>query len=234
MRVLFTCVGYTGHFHPLVPFARALVEAGHTVSFATWPQLQSMVVASGFDWFQAGVNMEQDTAINAKILSMPEFQVLPPQAGKMLFGEHKFVRLLPQVKLPDLAALCTAWSPDLLVSESCEYAGHIAAEQYGIPHATVKIDSIFTYNNRYSLAPAVADLRATAGLPPDPEDQMLYRYLYLVTEPLSLIPAGVTLPPTAFHLRHSTFDQSGAETLPEWIAHLADRPVVYATLAFWR
>ena len=34
MRVLFTTLPYSGHVHPLVPFARALADAGHDVAFA--------------------------------------------------------------------------------------------------------------------------------------------------------------------------------------------------------
>ena len=35
MRVLFTSTPQYGHFHPLVPFARAMAEAEHEISFAT-------------------------------------------------------------------------------------------------------------------------------------------------------------------------------------------------------
>ena len=35
MRALFTCVPLYGHFLPLTPVARAMVDAGHDVVFAT-------------------------------------------------------------------------------------------------------------------------------------------------------------------------------------------------------
>ena len=34
MRVLFSTMAASGHFHPLVPLARALQDAGHGVAFA--------------------------------------------------------------------------------------------------------------------------------------------------------------------------------------------------------
>jgi hypothetical protein len=37
MNVLFTCVVGCGHFHPMVPLALALRDAGHTVVVATDP-----------------------------------------------------------------------------------------------------------------------------------------------------------------------------------------------------
>jgi UDP:flavonoid glycosyltransferase YjiC (YdhE family) len=34
MRILFTTTAGLGHFHPLVPLARAAANAGHEVAFA--------------------------------------------------------------------------------------------------------------------------------------------------------------------------------------------------------
>ena len=34
MRILFTTARFSGHFHPLVPIARAAVSAGYDVAFA--------------------------------------------------------------------------------------------------------------------------------------------------------------------------------------------------------
>jgi UDP:flavonoid glycosyltransferase YjiC (YdhE family) len=43
VRVLFTCVAATGHFHPLVPVARALADAGHEVAFAPHAAIAPLV-----------------------------------------------------------------------------------------------------------------------------------------------------------------------------------------------
>ena len=48
MRVLFTCVASYGHFHPLVPFARALAGAGHEVAVATRAAFAPAVAHAGF------------------------------------------------------------------------------------------------------------------------------------------------------------------------------------------
>ena len=47
MRVLFTCMAYTGHIHPIAPFARALEGAGHEVAVATHEALAPQVAAAG-------------------------------------------------------------------------------------------------------------------------------------------------------------------------------------------
>ncbi len=48
MRALFTTTAGSGHFHPLVPVARVLVEAGHEVAVAAPGSFGPTVEASGF------------------------------------------------------------------------------------------------------------------------------------------------------------------------------------------
>ena len=56
MRALFTSQPATGGFRPLVPFARALVDAGHDVAFACAPSFGPDVEAAGFEAFPAGID----------------------------------------------------------------------------------------------------------------------------------------------------------------------------------
>ena len=55
MRILFTCTAGLGHFHPLVPIARAGMQAGHDVAFATPASFVPTVERSGFRAFPAGM-----------------------------------------------------------------------------------------------------------------------------------------------------------------------------------
>ena len=48
MRILFTFVGGSGHYEPLVPIARAALAAGHTVAFACRPSMVGVVLGDGF------------------------------------------------------------------------------------------------------------------------------------------------------------------------------------------
>jgi UDP:flavonoid glycosyltransferase YjiC (YdhE family) len=54
MRFLFTTLAGLGHFHPLVPAARALEAEGHVVAFATAPSFHRTVEGSGFRVVPAG------------------------------------------------------------------------------------------------------------------------------------------------------------------------------------
>jgi UDP:flavonoid glycosyltransferase YjiC (YdhE family) len=60
MRVLFTTLPFSGHFHPLVPVARAVREAGHDVAFACPASFATKVEAAGFRAFQAGFDDRGD------------------------------------------------------------------------------------------------------------------------------------------------------------------------------
>ncbi len=56
MRALCTCVPGYGHFHPMVPVARALQAAGHDVAFATTPVACATLGDFGFQCFPVGID----------------------------------------------------------------------------------------------------------------------------------------------------------------------------------
>ena len=56
MRVLFTTMLTSGHWHPLVPFAEDLRRAGHEVAFAATPAGCAAVAARGFRGLPVGAD----------------------------------------------------------------------------------------------------------------------------------------------------------------------------------
>ena len=54
MRVLVTSTPTYGHFHPIVPLARALVAAGHDVRVAAPASFRSAIDAAGLSFVAAG------------------------------------------------------------------------------------------------------------------------------------------------------------------------------------
>ncbi len=221
MRVLIT----TLHFHPLVPIAMALERAGHEVAFACSEDNRPALDATGFRLFPAGSSMaELMPELMPKVMALPE-----GERGRFVMAST-FGGILPERIVPDLISICRDWKPDLLVRDSVEFGGCIAAEYLDLPHASVEVGVFFP-------TPLVADmaglslqrLRSGLGLPPDPSLAMLYRYLHLAFVPPSYQDPAVPRPPTAHALRHVVFDRSGDEVLPAWAGSLS-RPVVYATL----
>lgn len=65
MRVLFTSTPGYGHFHPLVPIARALAAVGHAVAFACPTSFVATIEAAGFRAFPAGFDHGQPAGQSA-------------------------------------------------------------------------------------------------------------------------------------------------------------------------
>jgi len=229
MRVLFTTFAGTGHLHPLVPLARALAAAGHSVAFAAAPAFCPDVEATGFPCFPAG--LDEPAAGWGSLVSA--LRDVPPVGDTYtaLFRTHVFGDILPRHMVPDLLTLGRTWRPDLIVRDPGEYGGCVAAECLGIPHATGR-EGPFRSPTAYRelFGESLDALRRTHGLPPDPEMTMLYRYLGFAWVPPRFLDPAAYVYPVMHFLRPTPFDRSGAEALPAWVAGLPARPTVYATL----
>src|SRR5687768_805264 len=116
MRVLFTCNPGSGMFHPLVPFARALADAGHEVAVASHAASASAVAHSGFRHVPAGFQGNvYEVFPQLRSMTVPDFLVF---IQREVFGEFR-----PRHMIPDLLALAATWRPDLIVREEREYGG---------------------------------------------------------------------------------------------------------------
>jgi MGT family glycosyltransferase len=227
MRILFTTLPATGHFHPLVPIARAAEVAGHEVAFAAPASFLPAVEKSGFRCFHAGYD-RQGIPIDDLF---PQTRVLRGEAmSRYVLNEIRVATEARQM-VPDLLAIVRDWPPDLIVRESAEYGGCVVAEAIGIPHASVRSSvSTSAYSRRGWIAEALDELRAEHDLPPDPQATMAFRYLHLACEPPGLWPPDEQFAPTNHLLRPVIHDHTGEEGLPEWVAGLAGKPIVCATL----
>ncbi len=228
MRFLFTTLSASGHFHPLVPIARAAMDAGHTVAFACDPSFIPVVEGEGFAAFPAGLD-QRGRRIDQLFPGMRG--AAPEYTGVYWIVPNVFVGVLAAAMAPDLLDLCRSWSPDLVVRAAAEYAGCVAAEVVGIPHASVRTGSEpSSYALRQFVAAPLAKLRELNGLPPDPDTEMPFRYLHLACEPPGFVRHGDAVAPTGHVLRPVSFE-SGGGGLPAWADDLPNgRPTVYATL----
>ncbi len=229
MRALFTTTAGSGHFHPLVPVARALVEAGHEVAVAAPSSFGPTVEASGFRAFPAG--RDDAKGVDPELAGlMGRLMELDHEAGNAFFISHIFGGYNARRMVPDLIPLCRDWKPDVIVRELAEFGGAIAAEALNISHAVVQIGHFFDFSPyRNELSAQLDPVRHSVGLPADPDLAMLYRYLLLSLVPPSYQEPAAHRPPTMHHLRTIVFDRSGSETAPPWLGQDLPRPVVYAT-----
>jgi MGT family glycosyltransferase len=229
VRLLFTCVGSTGHFHPLVPIAREAVARGHEVVFATGAAFCPFVEAAGFRAVAAGF----DYAGAPLDEWFPQLRILGGEAYRQFVATAVRVQAQARRMVPDLLSLAAnqGYRPDVVVRDAAEYGGCVAAEVWDVPHASVRTAySPSSFGRRQLVGPGLAELRREHKLPPDPDVEMPFRYLHLACEPPGFWPADDPSAPTSHLLQPAIFDRLAGEELPPWIAELPKRPTVCATL----
>lgn len=162
MRVLFTSVVGFGHVNPMVPLARAFVAAGHEVRFAMDPGFCATVEALGFRCFPAGLDHREALArIRAET---PGWASIAPAdlPGYLTPGMFGRVRVPPM--LADLGPILERWQPGLLIHDSAEMAGSIAAEVAGIAHVEHSFGLLRPLAIRQAATDVVAPLSVAAGV----------------------------------------------------------------------
>ena len=193
MRVLFTFAGGLGHFQPLIPLASAVAAAGHTVAFAAGPGRRAAIEAAGFTAFVVG-DMGGSVRERQPLL-------VPDRDREDRDLREGFVRLGGGKRLPLYLALFDRWRPDVVVCEEADFGSVLAAEKRGLPYANVQVIASGSFVRPAVVGPALAELRAEHGLPPDPDLVMLHRYLMLSPFPPSFRDPAFPLPDTAFPIQ---------------------------------
>lgn len=227
MRVLFTFVGGRGHFEPLVPFARAVVDAGHSVAFGCGKSLVAMVEAAGLAAFPIG-NATSDAATRLPLLPVDRER----EARDL---RERFVDRTARYRAPRALTLLGSWKPDVVVCDETDFGVMIAAERAGIPHASVLVIAAGGFVTREAVGEALGSLRAEHGLPADPGLAMLSRHLVLSPFPPSYRDPADPLPATAHSFRPAqqqapAQQQSPASDAARWTSARPGAPCVYFTL----
>jgi UDP:flavonoid glycosyltransferase YjiC (YdhE family) len=221
MRMLFTTVAALGNFNPLIPLARAFQSQGHEVAFATAARFGPIIEGAGFEALPAGL----DILYNEYLLQFP-----PGPIGPTRFAEI-FVDGLARPMLTDLLKIMPAWRPDLIVHEVVEFGGLTAGEILKIPHVVHNL-ILFGYSPDlldFLVGREYAAFRERHGLPPDPEYDEYFRYLYLQHVPESIAPLPASIAARSQLIRPE-FPEAQAGALPAWMQRLPELPTVYVTL----
>ena len=134
MRILFTTTLGAGHLTPLLPYARRLSARGHDVRFASRPELRDRLASEGYAHFAVdGPDEDEMEAIRARR------QHLPATEASALNIREFFAGALARAARPAMEEVLGTWRPAVLVRESMEYAGLIAASTKNTPHARVLV-----------------------------------------------------------------------------------------------
>ncbi|WP_256796071.1 glycosyltransferase [Terrabacter sp. Ter38] len=134
MRMLFATTAGTGHFGPMVPVARACVEAGHEVRVAAPESFANHVEHAGLEHVPFDdVAQEVMGAVFARLPSMS------PEEANATVVRDVFGRLDAQAARPRVQELVDAWAPDVVLREPCEFGSLAAAVRSGVPHVEMAI-----------------------------------------------------------------------------------------------
>ncbi|MDX6241196.1 MAG: hypothetical protein QOG10_6020 [Kribbellaceae bacterium] len=211
MRILFTFIGGSGHFNPLIPVARAAEAAGHTVAVAGSGKLVPAITAAGFTAFATS---EPPTAAIEPRAAAPAPSPLlrpDPEQEDRDFREN-FARRGARRHAAAILELAREWKPDVLVRDEVDFGAAIAAESLAVPCATVLVLAAGLLLRKGVVAEPLHELRSEYGLPPDPELSMLDRNLVLSPFPPSFRSPGSPLPDNAFSFRQEAASPAGTRS----------------------
>jgi UDP:flavonoid glycosyltransferase YjiC (YdhE family) len=222
-RMLFTFAGGTGHFLPLVPFARAAERAGHLVAFGAQPGMMATVAEAGFSAYDTGGRTLLVTVERTPLLEYD----LTRERRAIRDG---FAGRTARERATKVRQLCESWQPDIVVCDEMDFGALLAAEALGIPYATVISIGSGAFFWPQLVGEPINALRKEHGLPPDPDLSMLHRYLTVSPFPPSFRDPSNPLPPNAHSIRTVAADRAVGDEEVSWLAGRAVRPLVYFTL----
>jgi UDP:flavonoid glycosyltransferase YjiC (YdhE family) len=223
MRILYTFAGGSGHFEPLAPIARASVAAGHSVAFASQSAMIAAIERAGFTAFDTGGATLSSTSKRLPLLKVD----LEREDHDLREG---FARRTASKRAGTILALCTDWQPDLVVCDEIDFGAMIAAERCGLPYASVLVIAAGSFVRKQVVDQPLHELRAAHRLPPDPDLEMLSRYLVLSPAPPSYRDPAFPLPSTGHRIRPHGIDPARSDELSSWGEQLPGAPNVYFTL----
>lgn len=224
MRLLVTCQPAPGHFHAIAPLAIAARAAGHDVIVVTGRGLAPWVRRAGLDVVPAGPDWLAGSP-NADAFDDPRRRL-------------RLMSVATAALIPDIMATLRSWSADVLLHESLEWAGPLAADAVGVPYAALgQLPRLPRAVQAETLAGPWNAARERLGLPPDPDLRRLCPYLYLDAylpsmQPLTADPLlwfGSRADDDLAHPVMPPLYQVPAE-VPAWLHEPKRRPLVYLTM----
>ncbi|HEY2062695.1 MAG TPA: nucleotide disphospho-sugar-binding domain-containing protein, partial [Amycolatopsis sp.] len=151
MRVLFVAAPFASHLYVQVPIAWALRTAGHEVRVAGSPGLQGAIAGTGLTPVPIGeeVDLRSQLSLAEAELSVQSRDPRRPRGVQRDYGGDDPAAELassiagcrwlftPDSAFTDVVELARAWRPDLVVWDTFNYAGAVAAEVTGAASARI-------------------------------------------------------------------------------------------------
>lgn len=210
----------------MVPQARALVDAGHEVAFATAADFCPSIEKAGFAAFPAGMSLADQ--LSEAGLRVPEAALATGKKRFETFVPRMLAGVAAPARLVDLIPLLADWCPDVLLHDETELGGPVAAAGAGIPWADQSVGILrplaMARLAGQVLAPVCAERGVDIG-----EFAGLFRYLYLDVCPPRLQSDEIDRIATAQRVHNQSIGND-ADELPASLRSLPPVPTVYVSL----
>jgi UDP:flavonoid glycosyltransferase YjiC (YdhE family) len=169
MRILMTTIKGEGHMRPLLPFADAFRDAGHDVMIAIPEGGTGLVLDAGHE---AWALPQAPTAVADAVFARTR-DASRDEANAIVIGEL-FAGVYGRAAMPGVMAAVAEWLPDVIVHETCEFAGALVAERAGLPSVRVAVHmaALEAYVARFA-ALEVDAMRTEHGLAADPDGERM-------------------------------------------------------------
>jgi UDP:flavonoid glycosyltransferase YjiC (YdhE family) len=180
-RLLFSPLATPQHLYPMVPLAYACRAAGHEVLIAGTPSIVDTIVHTGLPAVGVGRDVPPGSVTNGSIVSQiydhRPFPANWPLYPDRLDREQRAMldhlghnsAVAAEAMVDDLVALGREWRPDLIVHDTANFAGAVAAAVLDIPnlrHLTgVGLRPMEWQAGRRSPLPEYAELFHRRGVP---------------------------------------------------------------------
>ncbi|MFF4797251.1 activator-dependent family glycosyltransferase [Streptomyces sp. NPDC001351] len=258
MRVLIAAPALDAHFNGCVPLAWALRTAGHEVRVAAQPPLTGSITTAGL----TAVPVGRDPRL-AQVMAEAGPRIYAHHEGRDLMGtpdgpvDAEFLRTSNELMtsafysrindeetIDELVGFCRAWRPDLIIWETFTFAGAVAAQVTGVPHARLLWGPDLFLHMRQALlghhARDGVDAVRTPGADPVRHwlSGQLGRYGLEFTEEtitgrwsIDQMPASMRLAagPHTVPMRYVPYNGPVPATVPSWLRTAPDRPRICLT-----
>lgn len=224
MRILISSVAGWGHVHPMVPLAKAFLDRGDEVLWATAPSLCPRVEAAGLQTAPAGIEISD--ALKHLYQGFPEIGALPPEERPAFAFSRLFGAVLASEMLKDLLPAARDWQPSLTIGDAGELAAPLVAASLGVPHITHGFGAVLPAVRVQRAGEFVDPLWEEMGLEPRPYAGC-YDHLYLDIYPPGLSSGSLSHIPHVQSLRPVPFAGETEEGLPFELD--PSIPVIYVT-----
>lgn len=219
VRALVVCTPAPGHVNPLRPLIEALLAGGDQVIVAAAADTGSLVDATGATLWPSGHGEDMwFEQLKGRIRGVPGDGLAPGRIN------HYFLpRLFGEIAAPDMIddvlSCGRQFDPDLVIFESCAFAGPLAADLLGVPGVHHHIGPIPDHQVLELVSDAVSPLWRSFGRN-TPSYAGVYR--------------GATIeicPPSLEQLQVPSGDQLALRPVPPGkpAVRASERPVVYVT-----